>query len=87
MASALHSRILSRPGPSPLAEDQLIRDLAMPAALVAPEFLNLELLNLELLNPELLNLELLNPELLNREPDRPDHPPTRWPAVAGQPET
>ncbi len=41
--SALHSRILSRLGPSPLAEDQLIRDLAMPAALVAPELLNLEL--------------------------------------------
>ena len=41
--STLHSRILSRLGPSPLAEDQLIRDLAMPAALVAPELLNLEL--------------------------------------------
>ena len=41
--SALHSRILSRLGPSPLAEDQLIRDLAMPAATVAPELLTLEL--------------------------------------------
>ena len=41
--SALHSRILSRLGPSPTAEDQLIRDLAMPASLVAPELLNLEL--------------------------------------------
>ena len=41
--SSLHSRILSRLGPSPLAEDQLIRDLAMPAATVAPELLTLEL--------------------------------------------
>ena len=41
--SALHTRILSRLGPSPLAEDQLIRDLAIPAAIVAPELLNLEL--------------------------------------------
>ena len=41
--SELHSRILARLGPSPLAEDQLIRDLAIPAAFVAPELLNLEL--------------------------------------------
>ncbi|MDT8855272.1 DNA-processing protein DprA [Paracoccaceae bacterium Fryx2] len=41
--AALHSRILARLGPSPLAEDQLIRDLAMPAAHVAPELLTLEL--------------------------------------------
>ena len=41
--AALHSRILDRLGPSPLAEDQLIRDLAMPAAFVAPELLSLEL--------------------------------------------
>jgi DNA processing protein len=41
--AALHSRILARLGPSPLAEDQLIRDLAMPAARVMPELLSLEL--------------------------------------------
>ncbi|QYK43059.1 MAG: DNA-processing protein DprA [Paracoccaceae bacterium] len=39
----VHARILSRLGPSPLPEDQLIRDLAMPAALVAPELLTLEM--------------------------------------------
>jgi DNA processing protein len=41
--SVLHGRILDRLGPSPLAEDQLIRDLALPAAEVAPELLSLEL--------------------------------------------
>jgi DNA processing protein len=41
--ASLHSKILDRLGPSPLAEDQLIRDLAMPAASVAPELLSLEL--------------------------------------------
>jgi DNA processing protein len=41
--AALHTKILDRLGPSPLAEDQLIRDLAMPAAFVAPELLSLEL--------------------------------------------
>ncbi|NUB43979.1 DNA-protecting protein DprA [Fertoebacter nigrum] len=41
--AALHSRILDRLGPSPLAEDQLIRDLAMPSAHIAPELLTLEL--------------------------------------------
>jgi DNA processing protein len=41
--SALHGRILDRLGPSPLAEDQLIRDLAMPAGQVAPELVSLEL--------------------------------------------
>lgn len=41
--SDLHSQILSRLGPSPLAEDQLIRDLAMPASQVSPILLNLEL--------------------------------------------
>lgn len=40
---ALHGRILARLGPSPLAEDQLIRDLALPAGDVAPELVNLEL--------------------------------------------
>ncbi|QCO56652.1 DNA-protecting protein DprA (plasmid) [Pseudorhodobacter turbinis] len=41
--SALHSQILARLGPSPLAEDQLIRDLAMPSARITPELLTLEL--------------------------------------------
>lgn len=39
----LHAVILNRLGPAPLAEDQLIRDLALPAARVAPELLTLEL--------------------------------------------
>ncbi len=39
----LHSQILARLGPSPLAEDQLIRDLALPPATIAPELLALEL--------------------------------------------
>ncbi|MFD0858771.1 DNA-processing protein DprA [Roseovarius aquimarinus] len=39
----LHSRILERLGPSPLAEDQLIRDLAAPARTVAPALVDLEL--------------------------------------------
>lgn len=39
----LHSQILQRLGPSPMAEDQLIRDLALPAAKVAPEIVALEL--------------------------------------------
>jgi DNA processing protein len=41
--SALHRQILDRLGPSPLAEDQLIRDLQIPAGEVGPELLNLEL--------------------------------------------
>lgn len=39
----LHSQILARLGPSPLAEDQLIRDLALPAASLTSELLTLEL--------------------------------------------
>lgn len=39
----LHGRILARLGPSPMAEDQLIRDLDLPAARIAPELLALEL--------------------------------------------
>lgn len=39
----LHGEILARLGPAPLAEDQLIRDLAVPAARIAPELLTLEL--------------------------------------------
>jgi len=41
--SKLHNEILSRLGPSPVAEDQLIRDLDLPSQKVAPELLNLEL--------------------------------------------
>ena len=41
--TALHTLILSRLGPSPLAEDQLIRDLAVPAAVVTPDLVVLEL--------------------------------------------
>jgi DNA processing protein len=41
--TALHGMILDRLGPSPLAEDQLIRDLALPVGAVAPELLALEL--------------------------------------------
>jgi DNA processing protein len=40
---ALHRQILDRLGPAPLAEDQLIRDLAAPSAVVAPELVALEL--------------------------------------------
>lgn len=39
----LHSMILSRLGPSPLAEDQLVRDLKITPAQLAPELLTLEL--------------------------------------------
>jgi len=39
----LHSDILARLGPSPLAEDQLIRDIGAPAGTVAPELVTLEL--------------------------------------------
>lgn len=39
----LHLDILDRLGPSPVAEDQLIRDLQLPAGDVAPEIVNLEL--------------------------------------------
>ena len=39
----LHQQILSRLGPSPVAEDQLIRDLAAPAKSVTPALVDLEL--------------------------------------------
>ena len=39
----LHSQILSRLGPSPIAEDQLIRDLKTPAAKVSSVLIELEL--------------------------------------------
>ncbi|WP_299748131.1 DNA-processing protein DprA [uncultured Tateyamaria sp.] len=41
--AALHQQILSRLGPSPLAEDQLIRDIGAPSAAVAPVLVELEL--------------------------------------------
>ena len=41
--TALHQQILQRLGPSPLAEDQLIRDLGAPARSVAPVLVDLEL--------------------------------------------
>jgi DNA processing protein len=41
--SDLHNQILSRLGPSPLAEDQLIRDLDLPSQKITPELLNMEL--------------------------------------------
>jgi DNA processing protein len=41
--AAVHSQILARLGPSPLAEDQLIRDLALPAGALAPALVTLEL--------------------------------------------
>ncbi|WP_158968837.1 DNA-processing protein DprA [Chachezhania sediminis] len=39
----LHRAILSRLGPSPVTEDQLIRDLAVPARIAAPALVDLEL--------------------------------------------
>jgi DNA processing protein len=41
--AALHGAILARLGPSPLAEDQLIRDLDQPAATVTSGLVTLEL--------------------------------------------
>ena len=41
--AALHAQILARLGPSPLAEDQLIRDLAAPSHTIAPALIELEL--------------------------------------------
>ncbi|MCF7697838.1 DNA-protecting protein DprA [Loktanella sp. M215] len=42
-AAALHNQILDRLGASPVAEDQLIRDLGSPSPLVAPVLIDLEL--------------------------------------------
>ena len=39
----LHNMILSRLGPSPLAEDQLMRDLKVTSSELSPEILTLEL--------------------------------------------
>jgi DNA processing protein len=41
--AALHRQILTRLGPSPLAEDQLIRDLKVTAPEASPAILELEL--------------------------------------------
>lgn len=41
--AALHAEILDRLGPSPVAEDQLIRDLSAPAERVGPVLVDLEL--------------------------------------------
>lgn len=41
--AAVHRQILARLGPSPLGEDQLIRDLDMPAAVLTPALVALEL--------------------------------------------
>ncbi|AZV77205.1 DNA-protecting protein DprA [Parasedimentitalea marina] len=41
--AALHQEILSRLGPSPTAEDQLIRDLSAPAREISPALTDLEL--------------------------------------------
>ncbi|MEP2639606.1 DNA-processing protein DprA [Roseobacter sp.] len=41
--AALHRRILSQLSPTPVAEDQLIRDLAVTASDIAPALLDLEL--------------------------------------------
>lgn len=41
--AALHRLILDRLSPSPVAEDQLIRDLSVPVAEIAPHLLTLEL--------------------------------------------
>jgi len=42
-AAELHRMILARLGPSPLAEDQLVRDLSLPPSRLAPELLALEM--------------------------------------------
>ena len=41
--AALHGLILDRLGPSPLAEDQLIRDLSTSSEGIAPALIDLEL--------------------------------------------
>ena len=41
--ASLHQQILDRLGPSPLPEDQLIRDLARPAQAITPALIELEL--------------------------------------------
>ena len=41
--AALHSEILTRLGPAPIAEDQLLRDIQAPATQIAPVLVDLEL--------------------------------------------
>ena len=41
--AALHSEILARLGPSPIAEDQLARDIRAQASDIAPILIDLEL--------------------------------------------
>lgn len=41
--ASIHRQILARLGPSPMAEDQLIRDLAMPPSALTSELVTLEL--------------------------------------------
>ena len=41
--ATLHDQILQRLGPSPVAEDQLIRDLGLPTSKIAPVLVSLEL--------------------------------------------
>jgi DNA processing protein len=41
--ASIHSLILARLGPSPMAEDQLIRDLALPPSALTSELVTLEL--------------------------------------------
>jgi DNA processing protein len=41
--ATLHDQILQRLGPSPVAEDQLIRDLGLPTSEIAPVLVSLEL--------------------------------------------
>jgi DNA processing protein len=41
--AALRARILRHLGPSPLAEDQLIRDMKLPPSVLSPELTFLEL--------------------------------------------
>jgi len=41
--ATLHDQILRRLGPSPVAEDQLIRDLGLPTSKIAPVLVSLEL--------------------------------------------
>jgi len=41
--AALHDQILSRLGPAPIAEDQLLRDITAPPTQIAPILVDLEL--------------------------------------------
>ena len=43
LSHALHAQILSRLGPSPVAEDQLLRDVGIAGAQIGPALVALEL--------------------------------------------